>query len=565
MSAESRPVRLPRLSLEPGAFSSLLVGVRRRLRLAWAVATLVRLGPGLAMAALGLVFAGRLFPLPWTDAAALTLVALTLAAVVLQAALLTVPLLVAARAGDRGLSTGDVFATAVEIAAGRLPAGPLTARVENRAEALATGRNPKEAVRLVAPPRRLTASGVALALALALALVPSAQDDARRRRAAEAGIAATEAGEVRQAAERVRQAGGIPADLVAKRLERLARELERTGTLEGAKRAVDRTARQLGRELIPNFLAEKAALRGLERSLESRPLAGSGGSSVDQQLRELLGSLNRLSAEELAQLAERLAALAAAQSAGNPRLAQALGEAAAALRGGDPGEAAGALSTAASAAMSASEAVAEGEGAAEAIGELAATRERLAGGSGGQGGSRSDTERANAAGQGAGAQGDRNPDGDQGANPGAGGGGRTGRQGEGQGQGQGGSRQGGNQGASGAGQGTNAAGGQGGTGRQSRVGGSGENASVGLARATVYDPIAEGQGDQVGLGGIAGTGPDRVVGRGQGPTRGGAVRVPLERALPRYRAEATRALQALDIPPSMRALVRAYFESLAAQ
>ncbi|MGH9021838.1 MAG: hypothetical protein ACRDV9_01840, partial [Acidimicrobiia bacterium] len=563
MSGESQPVRLPRLSLKPGAFSYLLVGVRRRLRLAWAVATLVRLAPGLGLAALALVFSGRLFPLPWTDAAALTLVALSLAAVVLQAALLTIPLLVAARAGDRGLATGDVFATAVEIAGGRLPESPLTARVQTRAEALATGRNPKEAVRLVVPSRRLTASGVALALALALALVPSAQDDARRRRAAEAGMAATEAGQVRQAAERVRQAGGIPADLVAKRLERLARDLERTDSLEGAKQAIDRTARQLGRELTPNFLAEKAALRGLERSLESRPLVGSAGASADQQMRELLGSLNRLSAEEIAQMAQRLAALASAQAAGNPRLAQALGEAAAALRGGDRGEAAGALSTAASAAMNAADGVAQGEAAAEAIGELAASRERLDGGAGGEGGSRSDAEGANAAGRGAGARSDRNPDGDaQGANPGAGS--RSGRQGAGQGQspGQGGNRQGGNQGASGAGQGTNAPGGQGGTGRRSRVGGSGENASVGLQRAMVYDPIAEGQGDQVGLGGIAGAGPDRVVGRGQGPTRSGAVRVPLERALPRYRTEATRALQALDIPPSMRALVRAYFESL---
>ena len=53
------------------------------------------------------------------------------------------------------------------------------------------------------------------------------------------------------------------------------------------------------------------------------------------------------------------------------------------------------------------------------------------------------------------------------------------------------------------------------------------------------------------------------MGKGQGPTLAGGTFVPLSDALPRYRAEATRALDTLDIPPSLRALIRAYFDALA--
>jgi hypothetical protein len=109
---------------------------------------------------------------------------------------------------------------------------------------------------------------------------------------------------------------------------------------------------------------------------------------------------------------------------------------------------------------------------------------------------------------------------------------------------------------------TGGAGSRGGTGTPN---GSGHNASVGLQSATVYDPIAGGSGEQVNLGGQPGQGPTTAAGRGQGLNRVSGAQVPLERALPRYRAEATRALDSLNLPPSLRALVRAYFESLGAE
>jgi hypothetical protein len=107
--------------------------------------------------------------------------------------------------------------------------------------------------------------------------------------------------------------------------------------------------------------------------------------------------------------------------------------------------------------------------------------------------------------------------------------------------------------------------GQGGRGGPGTPNGSGHNASVGLQSATVYDPIAGGDGEQINLGGRPGQGPTTAAGRGQGQHRASGAQVPLERALPYYRAEATRALDSLNLPPSLRALVRAYFDSLGAE
>jgi hypothetical protein len=109
--------------------------------------------------------------------------------------------------------------------------------------------------------------------------------------------------------------------------------------------------------------------------------------------------------------------------------------------------------------------------------------------------------------------------------------------------------------------GTNAATGSG-SGGPGTANGTGNNASVGLQQATVYDPTEGTDGEQIQLGGRPGQGPTFNAGKGQGPSRATGARVPLERALPRYRAEATRALDSLDLPPSLRALVRAYFDSL---
>ena len=82
--------------------------------------------------------------------------------------------------------------------------------------------------------------------------------------------------------------------------------------------------------------------------------------------------------------------------------------------------------------------------------------------------------------------------------------------------------------------------------------------------ATVFDPVLSGDGETGTVGG--GTGGDsETVGTGAGATESGSRNVALSDALPQYTAEATQALDATAVPPSVRSLVLAYFDSLAAR
>ena len=103
--------------------------------------------------------------------------------------------------------------------------------------------------------------------------------------------------------------------------------------------------------------------------------------------------------------------------------------------------------------------------------------------------------------------------------------------------------------------------GQGGAGTPN---GTGNNASTGLESATVFDPeSASTNGEQLKTSGQQGEGPTQQAGKVDGPSQRGGVGVPLADVLPRYSAEATRALGQLNIPPSQRALVQSYFAALA--
>jgi hypothetical protein len=74
----------------------------------------------------------------------------------------------------------------------------------------------------------------------------------------------------------------------------------------------------------------------------------------------------------------------------------------------------------------------------------------------------------------------------------------------------------------------------------------------------VYDP-----GDTLDSGGSAsGNDPGVTVGEGNGSTNRNNARVPIADALPAARDRAGRAMDSMAIPPSLEALVRAYFENL---
>jgi hypothetical protein len=80
----------------------------------------------------------------------------------------------------------------------------------------------------------------------------------------------------------------------------------------------------------------------------------------------------------------------------------------------------------------------------------------------------------------------------------------------------------------------------------------------------VFDPAAAGSnGQQLNANGPSGDGPSQQVGKVAGPNQANTAQVPLSDNLPRYTAEATKALDQLDIPPSQRAVVQSYFSSLA--
>ncbi|HET9442902.1 MAG TPA: hypothetical protein VFO65_06235 [Acidimicrobiales bacterium] len=524
--------------------TELLRRVRRRLRLAWGVATATWAGPAAVGALLAVVAAGRLRPWGWPEPAALVLAVAGGAALVAVAAFRPIPLSIAARAADRGLDTRDAFATALEVRTGRLAANLFAERIEHRAAVLASGRTAGEAVPVPWNPRRVALTAAVALAALGLALAPNPQDEVRRQRAEERARAQAEADRVRQAAAELRtEHPERESAAAAERLDDLARQLDRSPDLAAARQAVDRAAADLAGSLSPSFLAQKAAVRGLDRTLADRPLTAGATGSAARQLEAAASALSGLSPEERAALAERLEELAAAQAAANPEAAGALQEAAGALARGDVAVAGAALGEAAGAQAVAAGAVSAQEATASALGALATSQSRLAAAGQGQG---------QGSGQGQG----------QGSGQGQGQGSGQG-QGQGQGSGQGQGQGGGTGGASGQVGGSNARGGTGGRGGQGTAAGSGDNPSGGLGTATVYNPFTSTDGEQLQAGGRRGEGPSQTVGRADGPTGTGSTRVPVRDVLPQYRAEASRALDHLDIPPSARGLVRAYFDSLA--
>lgn len=518
-----------------------LRAVRRRLRLAWAVATGQLLAPAALGGAVLLTAAGRIRPIGWADLAALAAVGAALVALLAVALVRPVPLSVAARAADRGLGSHDVFATALELGV----AGPLPDRVRERAGSLASGQAARDAVRLHLQPRRLAVSALLLLAALGLGVLPNPQDEVAQRRAVEQALLDEQSQHLSQAAAELgKSPAGRAQQAAARELERAARELHAAQGLEAGRRALDQAAARLARQIDPNLLGMKAAVRGLDKSLAATPLPGLGAgtaSSASSQLAAAARGLPGLTPEQRSALADRLGSLAAAQQQGDPETAQALAAAAGALRSGDLTAASDALSRAGTEHAGTQGAVQDQEGAAGALGSLALSADALADGPGsqtGQGG------RGGQSGQG------------QGQSPGQGQGNGQGP-GNGQGQGQG-------NGGGGAGRvtGNNATtgSGQGGAGTAA---GTGRNASVGVQSATVYDPaVRSTDGEQIDVQGSPGNGSGQVVGQGDLTDPANAPLVPLTQAFPRYQAQASEALSRLDIPPSMRAVVRTYFESL---
>ena len=520
--------------------------VRRRLRWAWALTTLQLLAPAIAVAALFFVLLGRLQPWAWTEPAAAVAVIAGVAAVGVGAALLRIPVPLAARAADRGLGTGDAFATAVDLP-DAMASSPVVARLRQRVDGLAAGRRAKDAVPFHLRRLPVTATGVVAALAVVLTVLPNHQDVVRRQRAAERALVRSEGKRLAEAAAALeKSAGRGPAqDATVEELRKLAAQLAGASSLSKGTKAVDDAAKRLTEKLDSNLVAEKAAVRGLDRSLAANPLPGAQQqSSAADQLKAAAAALGGLSPQQRADLASRLSALAATQSTGNSGAQQALAQAAQALQQGDLTAAAGAMQKASDAQRNNSDAVKGQDAVMSGLAEVGNSAQRLAAG-------------VAPSGQQAGGQQGQGQGQGQGRGQGQG-------QAQNRGQGQGGGRgQGQSAGSpSGAIGGTRAATAPGATGGAGTPNGTGHNASVDVQTAKLYDPIASANGEQLNATGKLGQGPSTQIGKSQGPVTQGRVGVPLTSVLGRYEAEATRALDGLDLPPSVRALVRAYFDSL---
>lgn len=524
--------------------TAFLAALRRRLRWVWATATAQWAAPAVALVALALVAVGRVRPWAWPEPGAAAVVVGSLVVLGVAALAIRIPTALVARAADRGLSTKDAFASALEVDEGH----PFHDSVVARAERVAFGRKPAEAAPVAVRRRRLLVAVLVLAGAAGLAFAPNHQDDVRTRLAIEKQAVKNEAARLKKLAERIAKDPRSSAEEreVAKKLDSLARELAKTASLSKAQQAIDKAAGDLASRIDGNVLSQKAAVKGLDRSVQASPLAAGLSGGAAEQLAALAKQLGQLTPEQRAALAARLSAMAKAQAAGNPEASAALSDAAAALSAGDLAAAASALSAASAAQQGAAGSVRSQEAAAGGVAALGESQGRLSQAGQGQQG-QGEGQQGQGQGQGEGQQG-------QGQGEGQGQG-----QGEGQGQGQGG--QGGS--ASGKVGGASGAGGQGGQGGQGTPDGSGHNPSTELATNNIFAPGPEGTGEDSYVSGMQGEGPSETEGKGDGPTTLGDGFVPYQSVLGEYQAQATRALDQLDIAPSLRALVRAYFAGLA--
>lgn len=499
--------------------------VRRRLRVAWALATLQLVAPLVALACLALVVVARYFDLPWAEPAALWLAVGVAAAVIGYALVCRVPDMLVARAADRGLRTRDAFATSLELE-GR--DDDFADRVRARAGELAAVSAPKEAVRFRLLRKPTGIAAIVAPAALALALIANPQDALRQHRADDKAAIEATADVVKAEAERVaQQPGGAKA---AERLQQLAEDLAKTDSLEKADEVLDKAAAELRQQVGDDLLAKKAATEGLQHSLENSPLPGaSSEQSVQEQLQAMARELPSMTEAQLAEAAQRLDDLAATQEAGDPATADKLTEAAQALRDGDIATAQARLGEAGQASAQASSDADAQTAAGDAAQTAANAADRLA--------QARDGDPQAGQGQGSG----------QGQGQGSG-------QGSGQGQGTGGSPSGNVQG----GTGTGASSGQGGQGT-----GTGHTNGTGTPDTdTIFDPVHGTGGDTATVGGGTGNGQGGTIGKTNGQTNNGSSNVPVADVIDDYTRQATDAMNNPTVPPSVRALVLAYFNQL---
>ena len=517
------------------------------MRLAWLTATAQQLAPYLGLAVTLSLAVDWLTPFDYGLVAAGGLVAIYVLALLIGVAILRITTWDASRAAERGLGARDALTTALEF---NDPANGAHVSIQDRADRIATGSKISEAIPIGADGRRLRQLGLAAALALVIGLLPPLGSTPALSSDVADAIEA-EADQIERIAAAVEESEVDTADDIVAELESLAQQLRRSETLEQALQALEDSETRLSSEVDPSFLSQKAAVQGLARDLALRPLSDGAPLDAASQLEQAAEELQELSDPELAALADRLSDLAESQATGNAELSSQLSEASRALSEGDLEAATRSLQNAAREQESGLDGARGQQALSETQRAIEGARSRLGGaGTSGQNEGQGEGEgEGEGAGEGAG----------EGQGAGEGGG-------AGEGESQGGA--GGQQSGGGSGEISNVAPGDGnasGQGGQGSVGANGsDDHGTDVETADVFDPIGgESLTDLLQVDIEGGDADGDVTGRAEGPTTRGESVVPYAQVLPEYLNQAADALGELQLPPSMRGIVQAYFDRLA--
>jgi hypothetical protein len=272
---------------------------------------------------------------------------------------------IVARLADQRCDAGDVFAST-------LVAGdsPFSSAIMARADSVSVAHVPSDIVRARVIWWKI---GIAIVAVLAaLWLFATEGPGAHQRAITQGKKAAVEkaAENVRRSAEKLKQQGADPK--LTQQLDALAKSLDRTNDPLEAARLLDQSALSIQPEDPAQALARKAAVKGLERGLATKPIAP--GETAADQLRNAAASVEVL--PDSSDLQKRLGELAKSQQS-NPEAAKQLQKAADALAKGDTQAAKDALQKAADAQEKAAEQSAADQERANQAGQLKSSSSSL--------------------------------------------------------------------------------------------------------------------------------------------------------------------------------------------
>ena len=273
--------------------------VRRRLRLVWGIASVQKFGPPALGFVAVVLLVGWLAPWEWPGQLAQLVALGALVVAVIAFARLRIGWKKAAIAADRGLASKDTLTTSLAFAHDD---GPMIEPVHERADRLADRASPRFAIPSPWQPRRLALIGVLALIVGFLTFGPNPQAEAIAERKAAAAERDDLAEKLERAADELDPDDPLSKE-AAEALRKTADEV-RSGDLERTEDAAAQAEEALKKAASPNAASQNAAAAGLEKVLDQNPLAE--GETAAEQLASLAEEIAAMSAQEQADLAERL-------------------------------------------------------------------------------------------------------------------------------------------------------------------------------------------------------------------------------------------------------------------